>query len=268
LIQWVMERAIRRVHGEVVTVSHLPAGYWVIQWPQASVPMPEPWHAPSPIQYEALARDVFLQEYTPGDGDVVVDVGAGFGWELNLFSRLVGPSGRVYAIEADPDTFQWLERRRELNHLGNVTTLHAAVADEPGELMIASEGFHEDRQLITAGPGHRVRALRFDDFVAEHGITHVDFLKMNIEGAERLALAGMDRSAGLVQNLAVSCHDFLADHGGDDSTRTREFVERFLVTHGFDVVERRRDDDRDWARSYIYGRRRAPAPPSAAAGPG
>jgi hypothetical protein len=58
--------------------------------------------------------------------------------------------------------------------------------------------------------------------------------------------------------MAVSCHDFLADQGGDDSCRTRAFVERFLIDHGFGVVERRPDDDRDWARSYLYGRRRDP----------
>jgi FkbM family methyltransferase len=250
-----MKRAIRAVHGEIVTVSQVPEGYWVIEWPQARVPMPELWYAPSPAQYEALARDLFMQEYTPGDGDVVMDVGAGVGWELDLFSRLVGPAGRIYAIEADPDTFRWLKRRQELNHLDNVTPLQAALADRPGEVVISSEGSPETHRLISTGPGHRVGALRFDDLVEEHGITHVDFLKMNVEGAERLVLTGMERRAGLVRNLAVSCHDFLADQGGDDSSRTRAFVERFLVDHGFEVVERHADDDRDWARSYLYGRR-------------
>jgi FkbM family methyltransferase len=255
LIAWVIRRKIRAVHGETVTVSRVPPGYWVIRWPQACVPMPELWYAPSPTQYEAHARDVFLQEYTPRDGDIVVDVGTGVGWELNLFSRLVGPTGRVYAIEADPDSFRWLERRQELNLLDNVTPLQVALADRPGEVIISSEGWCETHRLVTAGRGHRVQALRFDDLVEQQGITHVDFLKMNIEGAERLALKGMDRRARLVRNMAVSCHDFLADHGGDDSCGTRAFVERFLVDHGFEVVERRADDDRDWARSYLYGRR-------------
>jgi FkbM family methyltransferase len=258
IIAWVMKRAIRAVHDEVVTVSQVPEGYWVVRWPQVSVPMPELWYAPSPTQYEALARDVFLQEYTPSDGDVVVDVGAGVGWELNLFSRLVGPAGHVYAIEADPDTFRWLERRQALNHLDNVTSVHAALADRSGEVIISSEGWYETHRLVTAGPGHRVRALCFDDLVEEYGVARVDFLKMNIEGAERLALEGMDHRVRLIRNLAVSCHDFLADQGGDDSSRTRAFVERFLVDHGFEVVERRADDDRDWARSYLYGRRICP----------
>jgi len=103
-----------------------------------------------------LARDIFPQEYTPSEADVVVDVGAGMGWELNLFSRQVGQSGRVFAIEADPDTFRWLERRRDLNGLSNVTVIHAAVADAPGEVLISSEGFHETHRLVAGGPGHLV----------------------------------------------------------------------------------------------------------------
>jgi FkbM family methyltransferase len=255
LLSWTMECAIRRLHGERATVRRLADGYWVIDWPAASVPMERPWPSPSPTQYEELARDIFLQEYTPSAADVVVDVGAGVGWELNLFSRLVGGSGRVLAVEADPATFRWLERRRDLNGLSNVTAIQAAVADAPGEALISSEGYHETHRLVAAGPGHRVPALTLADLVAEHGLSRIDFLKMNIEGAERLALAGMEGIAGSVRNLAVSCHDYMADRGGDDSMRTRAFVHEFLLRHGFEVRERRADDERDWARSYLYARR-------------
>lgn len=253
LITWLIERAIRMIHGESATLRHIAEGYWVIDWPEQSVPMPQPWPSPAPAHHEKLAKDVFLQEYTPSAGDVVVDVGAGVGWELNLFSRLVGPSGRVLAIEADPDTFQWLQRRQKLNDLSNVSLVQAAIADVPGEALISSEGFHETHRLVSGGPGHRVRALTLDDLMAEQGIARIDFLKMNIEGAERLALAGIEGSAESIRNLAVSCHDFMADRGGDDSMRTRAFVHDWLLRHGFELSERRPDDDRDWARSYLYG---------------
>lgn len=252
LLIWVLERAIRMILGERATLRHIADGYWVIDWVEQSVPMPQPWPLPTPATYEKLARDVFLQEYTPSAGDVVVDVGAGVGGELNLFSRLVGPSGHVFAIEADPDTFQWLQRRQELNDLSNVTLVQAAITDAPGEVLISSEGFHETHRLVSGGLGHRVSALTLDDFVAQHEIARIDLLKMNIEGAERLALPGMERSAESIRNLAISCHDFVADQGGDDSMRTRAFVHGFLLRHGFEVSERRPDDDRDWARSWLY----------------
>lgn len=255
LLVWMMERAITRLHGEDVSVRRVAEGYWLIDWPVASVPMKRPWPLPSAMHYERLARDIFLQEYTPSAGDVVVDVGAGVGWELNLFSRLVGPTGHVLAIEADPETFWWLERRCEVNGLANVTLVHAALADRPGEVLISSEGFHETHRLIAGGRGHRVRALTLDGLVAEYGISQIDFLKMNIEGAERAALAGIQRSADLIRHVAVSCHDYMAERGGDDAMRTRAFVHERLLQHGFDVRERRADDDRDWARSYLYAQR-------------
>jgi FkbM family methyltransferase len=255
LLAWIIARAIRALHGKHAAVRHMEGGYWVIDWPDASVPMELPWPSPTPPQYEELARDVFLQEYTPAAGDVVVDVGAGVGWELALFSRLAGPSGRVIAIEADPDTFRWLERRCELNGLANVTPIQAAVADAPGELLISSEGFCETHRLIAGGRGHRVRAATLAGLMAELGIARIDLLKMNIEGAERLALTGLDQCAHAVRNLAVSCHDYMADRGGDDAMRTRAVVEQILLRCGFEVEERRADDERDWARSYLYARR-------------
>jgi FkbM family methyltransferase len=255
LLRRIVELAIRRLHGERATVRHVADGCWVIDWRLASVPMERPWPSPPPAEWEELARDLFLQEYTPAAGDVVVDVGAGVGWELNLFSRLVGEAGRVLAIEADPETFQWLDRRRALNGLHNVTAIQAAVADAPGALLISSEGHHETHRLVAAGPGHRVPAVTLAGLAAEHGLTRIDFLKMNIEGAEGLALAGMEPIAGSVHHVAVSCHDYMADRGGDDSMRTRAFVRELLLRHGFEVRERRAGDERDWARSYLYADR-------------
>jgi FkbM family methyltransferase len=246
---------IRRIHGETVSVRYADDRFWIIDWPTASVPMAEPWHSPTPMDEEALAYDLFFQEYTPAEGDIVIDVGAGIGTELVLFSRLVGPEGHVYAIEADPETFGWLERRRDANGLTNVTLVEAAASDAPGELLLSTEGAHYAHHVATTGTGLPVKAITLDGLVEDHRLTHVDFLKMNIEGAERMALEGMRDSIGLVRNAAIACHDFLADTGGDDWMRTKDFVHRFLQRHGFDVVERRADDDRPWARDYVFARR-------------
>lgn len=261
LIALVIERLIEQIHGEIATVRHVAEDdCWVIEWPGATVPRPDPWHAPSPSQEEEQARDVFFQEYTPVEGDVVVDVGAGIGTELNLFSRLVGPSGHVYAIEADPRTFHLLRRRQELNHLVNVTPIHTALADRPGDVLISSAGPHETHRLVSSGPGHLVRGATLDELVAEQGITRIDLLKMNIEGAERLAVAGMNTSSRLVRNVVISCHDYLVARGGDGSNRTNRFVREYLITHGFEVAGRRGDDAPDWARDYLYGHRRPCGP--------
>lgn len=256
VISKAVERNIRSIYGYPATVRH-NGEFWIVDWPHSSVPTEVPWHFPTPQFEEDFARDLFFQEYTPREGEVIFDVGAGIGTELMLFSRVVGSKGHVFAIEADPATFTWLQRRRDVNRLENTTLLEMAASDEPGDVYISTEGFY-DGHFITKDyrAGQCVKAITLDDLVAEHGLTRVDYLKMNIEGAERAALNGMRHSIGIVRNVCIGCHDFLADTGGGDWMRTKAFVRAYLDEHGFEVIERRPDDQKDYARDYLYGRRR------------
>src|SRR5205823_1391670 len=74
-------------------------------------------------QYVADTTDYWLQHYRPQEGDVVVDVGAGRGEDTLTFSRGVGKTGRVIAIEAHPLSFLVLKNFCKLNGLSNVTLL-------------------------------------------------------------------------------------------------------------------------------------------------
>jgi hypothetical protein len=55
-----------------------------------------------------------------------------------------------------------------------------------------------------------------------------------------------------IRNIAVECHDFLADRDGDDWYRTEAVVRKFLSDSGYEIVDRRSDDRRDWSRGYLY----------------
>ena len=75
---------------------------------------------------------------------------------------------------------------------------------------------------------------------------------MNIEGAERLAIRGLEGIIERTRHVCIGCHDFLADDGGSEQMRTKELVREFLVEHGFRVTTR--DDAADpWTRDYVYG---------------
>jgi tRNA A58 N-methylase Trm61 len=67
---------------------------------------------------------------TLGPGMVFVDVGANIGSHVINAARLVGDKGRVFAFEADPETYAVLVSNIELNRLGNVTVRQTCVADE------------------------------------------------------------------------------------------------------------------------------------------
>ena len=65
-------------------------------------------------------------------GDVVLDVGAHFGYFTLLFSRLVGKSGRIVSLDPTPSTFAVLQRNTA--HLSNVTRLKVAASRHNGSL--------------------------------------------------------------------------------------------------------------------------------------
>jgi FkbM family methyltransferase len=209
--------------------------------------------APPPADLDRDTVDVFLHGYTPKAGDVVVDVGAGVGEEIPTFSRLVGRTGRVIAVEANPRAVDLLRRNIRRWRLRNVTVVQAAMAGEAGIRRITDDGASRENRVVTVG-GVEVQAVTFSGLLDEAGIDRVDLLKMNIEGAEREAL-NATTPLDSVTHAAVSCHDFLVEGGGDpDLFATSEDVGAVLRGAGFDVVNRP-SDERPWVRCYLYASR-------------
>lgn len=205
-------------------------------------------------QCAAFAREVFLPAYSIKPGDIVLDVGAGIGTEALPFSRMAGDSGRVIAVEAHPTTYAKLERVCQANKLRNVEIVHAAVMDSNVPVKITdlqAESYLENKIGTEGVP---VQAITIPDLVAKYHLDRIDFLKMNIEGAELPALRGALEVLGLVRNAAIGCHDFLADETGDESYRTKEQVHAILVDAGFTVTSRS-EDPRPWAAGYLFASR-------------
>jgi FkbM family methyltransferase len=228
-------------------------GAWIHRYRGAKIPHAELGRAAPPSVLTAEARELFLYRYTPRPGDTVFDLGAGIGAEALLFSRLVGDSGRVVSAEAHPRTFERLARLCKVNGLTNVTPLQVAVTDSDGTAAISDTDQYLQNTML-GGEGIQVPAKRIDTIASELGISKIDLLKMNIEGAERAALQGAGDLLAATRHVCISCHDFVADSGGPDELRTKTFVTRFLTERGFDVTTR--DDAAEpWTRDYVYGAR-------------
>jgi len=227
-------------------------GAWIHRFHDTTIPHPT-CAEPAPYeQFTAEAQDTFLHEYTPREGDVVFDVGAGVGTATILFSRLVGPTGRVIALEAHPATYGWLDRLCHLNALTNVIPIQVAAAERAGELAITDLDEHVSNTVLADGSGVKVPARALDDIAEALGIDRVDLVKMNIEGAEQIAIKGMGNLIRRTRHVCISCHDFLADDGGPESMRTKSVVHDFLVANGFELTTRGDAPD-PWTRDYLYG---------------
>jgi len=140
-------------------------------------------------------------------GDVVVDLGANIGYFTLLAARLVGKKGMVYAFEPEPRNYGYLVRNIELNRYDNVIALQKAVADRPGVVKLFICPYDTGHHTIQKYDGIRayrpdyvyerkdfveVEQLCLDDFFRDVTIP-VNVIKMDIEGAEMLALAGMEQ---------------------------------------------------------------------------
>jgi FkbM family methyltransferase len=203
------------------------------------------------LEQAAWTQDFWFHLYPPSAGDVIVDVGAGSGTDAPAFSQAVGPAGRVLAIEAHPITFRRLELTCKHNHLANVTCICRAVMDQAGQVRI-EDGPQDISNAVSAAPTKTsvsVAADTLDEICRQHGVERVDLLKMNIEGAERLAIAGMEQVIRRTRYACIACHDFRGAAG--EAMCTRQLVMHFLRGHDFTLVTRDQDP-RPFVRDHIH----------------
>jgi FkbM family methyltransferase len=126
-------------------------------------------------------------------GMTVVDLGANIGYYTLLASRLVGPSGVVYAFEPDPPMFAYLTRNVATNRCGNVITVNAAVTDRSGTASFVSS--ESVRGWVVPAPATVrtpvVKTVTLDAFFAARGWPPIHLIKLDVEGSEKSALQGM-----------------------------------------------------------------------------
>ena len=139
-------------------------------------------------------------------GMTVVDVGANVGIYTLIAARAVAPAGKVYSFEPTPRTFAILTDNIQVNGLlesGLIDRRQAAVSDRRGTARLAVYRDNNGHNtLFAGGTGPEfvdVETVSLDDALA--GVTRVDLIKIDAEGAEALIWNGMSRT--LRQNPAV-----------------------------------------------------------------
>lgn len=136
----------------------------------------------------------FLREYAPAGG-TFVDVGANVGTYAVALAKHVGASGHVIAIEPHPVSNARLAFNASASKLTNLTLVKAAAGDIDGELMIETDGDNLGASHISTTGGFRVPAHRLLTILNDAQITHVDALKIDVEGYEDRVLTGFFRDA-------------------------------------------------------------------------
>jgi FkbM family methyltransferase len=192
----VEDRSLHLLTRQTVQLSD---GFTAVQTPQGWLVVPEEddWlliHLANGRAYHELGT-LRVMTALLREGDTVIDAGAHIGLLTIPMARSVGRSGRVIAIEPMARSCEALRRSLTLNMMLQVEVRQVAIADAPGQgsmfagansmmTSLFSENKDRGNQATT-----EVEQARLDDLVKSAG--PVSLVKLDVEGAELLALAGM-----------------------------------------------------------------------------
>jgi len=143
-------------------------------------------------------------------GDIVLDIGANIGYYTLVFSQIVGTEGRVFAFEPDPNNFALLKKNIEINNLKNVVLIQKAVSDVSNPLSLYLCDYNHAQHRIY--PSSRcnekitVESTIIDDYFSEKEFCNkINFVKIDVEGAEYDVIEGMQKTLKSNPELKILC---------------------------------------------------------------
>jgi len=169
-------------------------------------------------------------------GDIVVDMGAHIG-AFAVRAARQAQGGPVYAYEASSKNFALLTENRKLNNVGNLYIENSAVSNQRGLMPFYTPS---DNRILgsllqnTSSYIEMVPTITFSDIIAKHAINQIDFLKVDVEGAEfDILFANPEETLSKTRKIVMEYHEFAGDK------RSHRDLVNLLSSHGFKVVVER-----------------------------
>ncbi|MBN2592787.1 MAG: FkbM family methyltransferase [Sedimentisphaerales bacterium] len=169
----------------------------------------------------------------------MIDIGANVGIYTKIFSKLVGPNGRVYSVEPFPPTFEILCYNIKKLHLDNVEPINIAVSDSEAIVTMAipydSSGAETHyRASIVMNPAEtskievtNVQAISIDSRFLSESET-ISFIKCDVEGHELACIKGAAKF------LARSKATWLIEISGEPDDTKSAAYNVFKIFHDWD----------------------------------
>ena len=180
-------------------------------------------------------------------GDTVIDLGANIGYFSLLAAKIVGQSGKVYSFEPEPKNYSYLTKNININNYIQVSAFQKAVSDKNGKIKLYicdyDSGHHTidkyegieaySRGRATKEHSIEIETVRLDD-IFQGKEESIGVIKMDVEGAEALALAGMDTILRKNKKLKMFIEFFplLIEKMGNSPN---EFIRKIFEDYRFSV---------------------------------
>jgi FkbM family methyltransferase len=201
-------------------------------------------------------NDISLFEYTykVKSGDNIVICGVEDGLELEYFAAKCSP-GILLAVECTPACIRRIKKTIRLNKLDNVVLVPVAAGDcesfsylEKGPTDLSNR-LIQDKATDLRNELETVRVCSLTSIIEENGLSSIDYLKLNVEGAEYNALCGLKLQRTPVMNFCISCHDFI----GPD-LQTYALVKKWLIVNKYEVTNKPLSTSRFWDNYYLFAK--------------
>ncbi|MCI0707129.1 MAG: FkbM family methyltransferase [Ignavibacteriae bacterium] len=186
--------------------------------------------------YEEFETNLIKKEVKAGD--VILDIGANIGYYTLIFARLVGDTGKVFAFEPDPTNFSLLKKNVEINGYKNVILIQKAVSNKSETLKLyLCEDNRGDHRIYDSGDSRQsveIESLVMDEYFQHNG-QKINFIKMDIQGAELRAVSGMANI--LKQNKSVKIISEFWPYGLTTSGASPVVYLELFTNNGFKLYE-------------------------------
>jgi FkbM family methyltransferase len=193
-----------------------------------------------PLYNTVADFDNYQFYYKVKKDDVVLDAGANVGVLSLLFLNRIGKGGHVYCFEPDKFNIVMMQDNFALNEFEGVYTICEELLwdeetyvdfNESGNVASSAIWFSGDSKVV------KKKAITIDSWANSAEIKKIDFIKMDIEGAEIQALKGCSKSLiKFKPNLAIASYHFV------DGELTYKWLESFFEKIGYPYVTKRFSD--------------------------
>ena len=184
-------------------------------------------------KYNATELD-FLRERTPVGG-IFVDIGANVGIFSVVMARHLGAKGRVIAIEPHPLACERLVFNASQLPIENLTLLQLAAGEDEGELKISTDFGNLGASHVSAS-GTDVKVRRLDAIMSDVAVTHIDSMKIDVEGYEdRVLMPFFKEAPASLWPTAIAIEHLQQDMWKSDCVG-------WLLQHGYRVKGKTRSN--------------------------
>ncbi len=188
-----------------------------------------------------------MKYFIPNEGENVVDVGAHIGLYSLIAAKRVGSSGKVIAIEPDPENFRILKKNISLNQLTNVEPLECAVYSAKEKLKLFLPELDQGRTIFNTVMQDRagmssnfleVEANTLDNILSEYSMHRVNYLKIDVEGAELEVLKGAVNTLSSNKDITL----IIEIHG----TGIYQAIVDYLEARKLRIIYQKSNEKGDW----------------------